>query len=43
MTQQKNPEWNLTDTNRIYTRILSDLRKGIWPIFNYQIKVWLKY
>lgn len=43
MIKQKNPEWNLTDQKRVYIKIISDLRKGIWPIFNSQIKIWLKY
>jgi len=42
MIPRKNPEWNLEDQKRICDRILIDLRKGIWPIFNPEIKIWLE-
>lgn len=40
---RKNSEWNLKDQKRICDIILTDLRKGIWPIFNSEIKIWLEY
>merc|ERR1711933_638246 len=43
MIPRKNPEWNLKDQKRICDIILTDLRKGIWPIFNFEIKIWLEY
>ena len=43
MIPRKNPEWNLEDQKRICDIILNDLRKGIWPIFNPEIKIWLEY
>jgi RNA-directed DNA polymerase len=42
MIPRKNPEWNLEDQKRICDMILTDLRKGIWPIFNSEIKIWLE-
>jgi RNA-directed DNA polymerase len=42
MVPRKNPEWNLEDQKRICDMILTDLRKGIWPIFNPEIKIWLE-
>lgn len=42
MIPRKNPEWNLEDQKRICDIILTDLRKGIWPIFNPEIKIWLE-
>lgn len=42
MIQRKNLEWNLEDQKRICDMILTDLRKGVWPIFNSEIKIWLE-
>lgn len=42
MIPRKNPEWNLEDQKQICDMILTDLRKGIWPIFNPEIKIWLE-
>jgi len=43
MIPRKNPEWNLEDQKRICDMILNDLQKGVWPIFNSEIKTWLEY
>lgn len=43
MIPRKNPEWNLEDQKRICDMILTDLQKGVWPIFNSEIKIWLEY
>ena len=43
MIPRKNPEWNLEDQKRICNKILTDLQKGVWPIFNSEIKIWLEY
>jgi RNA-directed DNA polymerase len=43
MIPRKNPEWILEDQKRICDMILNDLQKGVWPIFNYEIKIWLEY
>lgn len=40
---RKNLEWNLEDQKRICDMILTDLQKGVWPIFNSEIKIWLEY
>lgn len=40
---RKNPERNLEDHKRICNTILTELQKGIWPIFNSEIKIWLEY
>jgi Cytochrome C and Quinol oxidase polypeptide I len=38
MIPRKNPEWNLEDQKRICDMILTDLQKGVWPVFNSEIK-----
>lgn len=43
MIPRKNPEWNLEDQKHICDIILTDLQKGVWPIFNSEIKIWLEY
>lgn len=43
MIPRKSLEWSLKDQKRICDKILTDLRKGIWPIFNSEIKIWLEY
>lgn len=43
MIPRKKPEWNLEDQKRICDMILTDLQKGVWPMFNSEIKIWLKY
>lgn len=43
MIPRKNPEWNMEDQKRICDMILTDLQKGVWPIFNSEIKIWLEY
>jgi hypothetical protein len=35
---RKNPEWNLEDQKHICDMILTDLQKGVWPVFNSEIK-----
>jgi RNA-directed DNA polymerase len=42
MIQRKNSEWSLENQKYICDKILSDLGKGIWPIFNSEIKIWLE-
>jgi hypothetical protein len=39
MIPRKNLEWNLEDRKRICDIILTDLQKGVWPIFNSEIKI----
>ena len=39
---RRTPKWNLEDQKRICDLILTDLKKGIWPIFNPEIKIWLE-
>lgn len=41
MAQRKNPEWKPEDHKNICEMILNDLQKGIWPIYNSEIKIWL--
>lgn len=41
MAQRKNPEWKPEDHKRICDMILDDLRSGIWPFYNLEIKIWV--
>lgn len=42
MTQRKDSNWNLKSQKRICDKILSGLQKGIWPMFNSEIKIFLE-
>ena len=42
MTQRKDSNRNLESQKRIYDKILNDLQKGIWPMFDSEIKIWLE-
>lgn len=37
--QGRNPEWKPEDHKRIRDMILHDLQKGIWPLYNLEIKI----
>jgi len=43
MTQRKYLKWDLESQKRICNKILMDLQKGIWPIFDSKIKIWLEF
>jgi len=42
IVQRKNLEWNLKDHKHIYSKVLSDLQKRIWPMYDSEVKIWLE-
>lgn len=42
MTQRKDSNRNLESQKRICDKILSDLQKGIWPMYDPEIRIWLE-
>jgi len=42
MTQRKDSNRNLESQKRICDRILRDLQKGIWPMYDPEIRIWLE-
>ena len=42
MTQRKDFNWNLESQKRICDKILRDLQKGIWPMYDPEIRIWLE-
>lgn len=42
MTQRKDSNENLESQKRICEKILSDLQKGIWPMYDPEAKIWLE-
>jgi RNA-directed DNA polymerase len=42
MTQRKDSNRNLESQKCICNKILSDLQKGIWPMYDSEIKIWLE-
>lgn len=42
MTQRKDSNWNFESQKRICDKILSDLQKEIWPMYDSEVKIWLE-